>query len=115
MKLHTLKVGLSVLRPTLGRAPTRSDLRMAGRALQERRLRLWTRSPCCAKCGRLTDIAKDAALGFELDHEIRLADGGEDTDANCQVLCVEWVCGKKAGCHAEKTRREGGAKPLTIA
>lgn len=87
---------------------------MAGRALQERRLRLWTDSPCCTKCGRLTDIAKDAEVGFELDHRVRLADGGEDTDANCQVLCVEWVAGKKAGCHAEKTSVEGAGKAWTI-
>lgn len=73
---------------------------MAGRALQERRLRLWSESPHCAGCGRLTLWPR----GFELDHRVRLADGGPDTDENCQILCVEWRDdGTKAGCHAEKT------------
>lgn len=112
MKLRTLKSSLSVLGSTLKPAPARSDLRMAGRALQDRRMRMWSASPCCARCGRLTDWPH----GFELDHKVRLADGGPDTDDNCQILCVYHDdTGAKAGCHAEKTRREGAPKPWTIA
>lgn len=111
MKLRTLKSSLSVLGSTIKPAPTKSDLRMAGRALQDRRMRMWSRDPCCAKCGQLTDIAKGAAMGFELDHKVRLDQGGPDTDENCQVLCVWWQDGLKRGCHAEKTKSEGAPRP----
>ena len=107
MKLQTLKSTLPTLAPRLPRANTPSDLRMAGRALQARRLRLWSASPFCAACGKLTDWPR----GFELDHEVRLADGGHDTDENSQVLCVEWKDGIKQGCHAEKTKAEARANP----
>ena len=64
---------------------------------------MWQEHPCCAKCGRLTDWPN----GFELDHKVRLDQGGEDTEANCQVLCVWWELGTKRGCHADKTARGG--------
>lgn len=103
MKLPTLRSSLSVLKPSLGRAPTKSDQRMAGRKLQDRRMRLWSASPFCEKCGRLTDWPQ----GFEIDHRIRLDDGGPDTDENCQILCKHTDDeGRKAGCHAEKTAAE---------
>lgn len=103
MKLQTLKSGLSSVSATVRRAPTPSDQRMTGSSLQKRRLRLWTASPCCAVCGRLTDWPN----GFELDHKVRLADGGPDVDSNCQVLCVHWdEQGRKQGCHALKTASE---------
>lgn len=35
---------------------------------------------------------------LECDHIIPLSKGGEDTDSNCQTLCVR--------CHAEKTKSE---------
>lgn len=80
-----------------------SPKRITGRALQARRLRLWTANPLCAACGRLTSYPR----GFELDHVVRLADGGEDVDGNCQVLCVDRDAqGEKVGCHADKTARE---------
>ena len=40
---------------------------------------------------------------FELDHIVRLADGGEDSEENLQALCVE--------CHARKTRSEKTGRP----
>lgn len=103
MKLKALKSGLRTLGPTTRAAPTLSDQRMAGRKLQARRLRMWTKSPYCACCGRLTDYP----WGFELDHIQRLDQGGQDIEANCQILCLHWDDhGNKAGCHAEKTRAE---------
>lgn len=107
MKLRVLKSGVRRLNDGLRLAPTPSDQRIAGRRGQQRRLKLWTTDPCCAKCGRLTDYPR----GFELDHKVRLADGGPDTEANLQVLCV-WFddAGLKRGCHAEKTATEAGAR-----
>ena len=87
---------------SLRAAPTLSELRITGRTLQARRLRLWTASPTCAVCGRLTEWPH----GFELDHIVRLADGGADADSNCQILCVYYEAGRKAGCHADKTAGE---------
>lgn len=72
--------------------PTASDRRMAGRALQARRLRIWVKNPRCAHCGRLVAMHE-----FELDHIVALVNGGADTDDNCQVLCLP------NGCHARKT------------
>jgi 5-methylcytosine-specific restriction protein A len=65
--------------------------RIRGRALQARRARLWSSSPNCAKCQRLTAFPD----GFELDHIVSLYRDGEDTEENCQVLCHE--------CHQAKT------------
>lgn len=108
MRLQTLKPAIRKLGPATRPAPTLSDQRMAGRKLQERRLRMWTKTPHCAHCGRLTDYPQ----GFELDHKVRLDQGGQDTEANCQILCVHLDDqGNKAGCHAEKTKAEGKAKP----
>lgn len=112
MKLGALKSRLPTLRPSLGRAPTKSDQRMAGRKLQDRRMRLWSANPCCAMCGRLTDWP----YGFDVDHRIRLDQGGPDTDENCQILCTHTDDqGRKAGCHAEKTKREMQGKAWSIA
>lgn len=83
-------------------APTLSEVRMAGRALQARRLRIWTQSPICAACGRLTSYP----AGFELDHRVPLHQGGPDTDENCQVLC-----NGDDGCHGKKTAQDLGHKP----
>lgn len=67
----------------------------AGVAQRKRRVALY---PLCAEClkqGRVT--ATD-----EIDHKIRLDDGGLDTDENCQGLCTEH--------HKVKTRRENTGK-----
>jgi 5-methylcytosine-specific restriction protein A len=85
--------------------------RLRGRKLQARRLRIWSQNPCCAKCGKLTAFTARPG-GFELDHIDPLkADGGngEDTDENCQVLCVDRDrYGNKTGCHAKKTADDMG-------
>lgn len=78
-----------------------SERRITGRTLQNRRLKLWTQNPHCARCGRLVDYPH----GFELDHVVPLHQGGPDTDENCQVLCVYMTTDMgKAGCHVEKTK-----------
>lgn len=76
-----------------------SSPRITGRALQKRRLSVWTKDPTCALCGRLTDYPS----GFELDHRIPLFKDGEDTEANCQVLC-----NGVNGCHEKKTAADLG-------
>ena len=104
MKLRTLKTTLQRLPATMAPAQTLSEKRMAGRPLQARRLRMWTAAQgCCASCGRVTDWPH----GFELDHKVRLEEGGPDTDENCQVLCVYMdAAGQKQGCHEAKTKTE---------
>lgn len=106
MALKMLKSTLPRLDSSLKPAPTASDQRITGRRLQARRHRIWRASPYCAMCGRLTDWP----YGFELDHVVALANGGADTDANCQVLCIVWMDGGvKAGCHIDKTAQDLGA------
>ncbi|APG04945.1 hypothetical protein BJI69_14285 [Luteibacter rhizovicinus DSM 16549] len=92
---------LRTLANRVAMAPTRqpanhrsADRRMTGRALQERRLRIWARDPHCADCGRLVAMHE-----FELDHKVALVNGGPDVDDNCQVLCIG-----PDGCHHRKTR-----------
>lgn len=81
-------------------APSMSEQRMAGRKLQDRRLRVWAAADgMCAGCGRVTSYP----AGFELDHRVPLHHGGADTEANCQVLC-----NGPDGCHARKTAADAG-------
>lgn len=76
-----------------------TDGRLRGRALQARRLKMWTKAQgLCARCGRLTDYP----MGFELDHIVPLYKKGEDTEANTQVLCLAH------GCHVDKTNQDAG-------
>ncbi len=82
-----------------------ADGRIRGRALQARRLRVWAKNPHCANCGDLTDITAGSDRPFELDHVVALVNGGEDTDENCQVLCL------RRGCHEAKTRGDLGRRP----
>lgn len=105
MKLKTIKPRLAMAGPRLAHAPTPSAKRMTGRKLQDRRLRVWSANPHCAHCGALTAYPH----GFELDHKVGLFDGGQDTDANTQILCVHRDSqGRKAGCHDLKTRIDLG-------
>jgi len=95
VKLSSLKPRVATLGSRVQSAPSASDRRITGRTLQNRRLRLWSHDPHCARCGRLTAYPH----GFELDHVVALANGGADTDENCQVLCIG-----EGGCHEAKTR-----------
>ncbi len=74
--------------------PTPGERRITGRRLQERRLRIWAADPACRDCNVLTRYPD----GFELDHELALVNGGEDTDENSCVRCPE--------CHAAKTKAD---------
>lgn len=71
--------------------------RTTGRKLQDRRLKLWTKDPRCAMCRRIT-LFPD---GFELDHIVPMFKGGDDTEANCQILCSG-----PDGCHGRKTKQD---------
>lgn len=106
-RLKTVRPRLLIVGQNRFLAPTPSEQRTAGRQLQARRLRLWSMSPHCAGCGRLVSLDGRSAVGFEVDHVVRLDEGGPDTDANCQVLCA-WrdEQGRKQGCHAAKTAGE---------
>ncbi|RYF50296.1 MAG: HNH endonuclease [Comamonadaceae bacterium] len=86
-----------------------ADGRLRGRALQARRLKVWTKNPRCAACGRLTAFPE----GFQLDHKVPLFKAGKDTEENCQVLCVGRA--GKPGCHDRKTADDLGYKlPVAI-
>ncbi len=74
-----------------------ADTRITGYALQQRRMRIWKRDPCCTQCGRVTEYPH----GFDLDHIVPLYMGGEDSDANCQILC-----NGPDGCHGKKTKQD---------
>lgn len=103
MKLRSLKPTTRRLESRVSKAPTLSDKRIAGRANQSRRFRLWSKSPYCVDCGRLTDYP----WGFELDHDTPLEHGGSEHDSNLKVRCVWWdERGAKHGCHEAKTKRE---------
>lgn len=82
--------------------PTTKERRTTGRKLQDRRLKVWSRDPHCAHCGKLCDFPS----GFELDHKLPLFLGGEDTEENTQVLCSG-----PDGCHASKTAAEARTTP----
>jgi len=105
---------LKMHRPAIKMADTQrvkvavvADRRITGRRLQARRLAVWQRDPTCAVCGRV--VAYPA--GFELDHIVPLFMGGEDVEANCQILCVDSPDGRYQGCHAKKTRTDLGGRP----
>lgn len=93
-RLRAIRPRVGALAPRLNAPSTPSDQRMAGRALQARRLRLWAADPHCVDCRELTRYPD----GFELDHEVALVNGGTDTDENCRVRCLP--------CHEAKTKRD---------
>lgn len=93
-RLKTAPTRVQRVGQRLSQAPSKSDQRMAGRKLQARRLRIWSKDPHCVDCKELTSYPH----GFELDHEVALVNGGTDTDDNCRVRCLR--------CHEAKTRRD---------
>ena len=102
-RLNTLKPRIEVAAAGRVSVNTTSERRVTGRALQSRRLRIWSHDPRCVDCGRMTDYPH----GFELDHEVPLEHGGSDDDGNMKIRCVWFdLEGAKRGCHEEKTRRE---------
>ena len=67
--------------PSATRPPIK---RLRGEAGQQRRQRLFQRSPICVQCereGRTIEATR-------ADHVIPLAEGGPDTEANLQALCA---------------------------
>lgn len=78
-----------------------SDGRLRGHAGVARRLRLWTKNPWCAMCGRLTNYPD----GFQVDHIIPLHKGGPDEDGNLQILDLD--------CHDKKTLADMGLQERT--
>ncbi len=106
-RLNTLKPRVHSLKDDrIQGLPVVADRRITGRKLQDRRLKVWSKHPYCAMCGRLCDFP----AGFELDHKVPLYLGGPDTEDNCQVLCVSFEVSEgkpvKAGCHAQKTAKD---------
>lgn len=101
MKIQTLKPKIKIVNQSIGNSLKQKYKntyvkRMTGRKLQDRRLKMWSANPYCVECKRLT-VYPD---GFQLDHIIPLYLAGEDTEDNCQVLCIE--------CHDKKTQRDLG-------
>jgi 5-methylcytosine-specific restriction protein A len=78
-----------------------TDGRLRGRKAKARRLRIWSKNPHCAMCGRLTDYPD----GFQVDHIVPLHKQGSDTDDNLQVLDHD--------CHDKKTLKDKGLKERT--
>lgn len=94
MTLRSLRPAVRSLIPPRARIGGSSDKRAPESVRTKRRLKLWTQDPCCQHCRRLTDYP----WGFELDHTVPLHQGGQDTEENSQVLCIE--------CHKEKSKAE---------
>ncbi|WP_233866690.1 HNH endonuclease [Paraburkholderia adhaesiva] len=70
--------------------------RTRGRKWLRIRARQLRRHPLCARCLRAGHVTE----ATEVDHIVRVADGGTDDPSNLQSLCHE--------CHADKTARENG-------
>lgn len=96
-RLRTLAPRVATLNTARRPSMTTAAVRMTGRALQARRLRIWAQDPHCAMCGRLVALHE-----FDLDHRVPLYQGGQDVDANCQVLCNV----PDGGCHRRKTAED---------
>jgi 5-methylcytosine-specific restriction protein A len=70
--------------------------RLAGRANQRRRERIFGREPLCKVCAEANPPR--VAVAVVTDHVIPLAEGGADDESNLVGLC--------AACHRVKTQQE---------
>jgi 5-methylcytosine-specific restriction endonuclease McrA len=71
---------------------TKGDLRLAGQDMQKLRELVYERDDGkCAECGVLTfwNAPPWSLLRAELHHVIPRSLGGEDSEANCVILCRE--------------------------
>lgn len=100
LKMHGS--GLKMAKPSGPTVRVVAERRITGRRLQSRRLEMWLTNPHCAECGRWVLFPQ----GFELDHKVPLGLGGEDIEANCQILCVDSPDGSVIGCHRRKTEAD---------
>lgn len=76
-------------------------VRLRGRAAVERNARVLDRyAHTCAWC----HVPCPHPQHHEVDHRIRLADGGADSEANLAPLC--------RACHLRKSAAEASGKPL---
>jgi 5-methylcytosine-specific restriction enzyme A len=93
---------LQSVRPLQSLTPPQAELlrvmRMRGRRLQQRNVRLMWHSPLCVECDKrgLTTAAT------EWDHIVPLWKGGRDEEGNLQGLC--------SSCHAKKTAAEAAER-----
>lgn len=71
--------------------------RIRGRKLQEIRRRAYAEDPTCARCHRV--LLSD---GWQSDHKVALANGGDESPENRQLLCDD--------CHQVKTAEDFGHK-----
>lgn len=68
--------------------------RLRGRAWLATRARVLRLRPLCIECQRVGRVRE----AVEVDHRLRLADGGTNDDSNLQGLCLD--------CHKAKTAAE---------
>ncbi|RFU48022.1 HNH endonuclease [Paraburkholderia sp. DHOC27] len=84
------------MRTTRSRTSGNAHLRLTGRALQSRNLKVKEAACyCCAKCGIATTSG-------QVDHIKAIDNGGTDDPINLQYLCVD--------CHKVKTANDLGHK-----
>jgi 5-methylcytosine-specific restriction enzyme A len=93
-------MALKTLKPSIGLAPqriavTQATKRIRGSALMATLERIKMRDHGMCQACLVKGIYR---VGQEVDHKVRLADGGPETDENRWLLCVE--------CHKAKTQGE---------
>lgn len=95
-KLRSLKTNLRVLKVTTpANIKPLASRALVGRALQNKRKEIYLKQlGRCNHCGEIRNLAAQ-----ELDHIVPLHQGGNDDDANLQMLCAE-------PCHRIKTEKE---------
>lgn len=102
MKLQILKPRISMigrLKVNEIAANPIATPRTRGRAWMRTRAKWLTANPLCVMCEQHGRVR----AATEVDHIVRLADGGKDDDSNYQSLCYD--------CHKAKTADEAKGKP----